>query len=137
MNPNTVRLVQSSWAAVERIAPAAAALFYTNLFEIDPALRPLFRGDMAAQGAKLMQMIGVAVARLDQPEILLPVLANLGRRHADYGVRDEHYATVGTALLRTLEEGLGDGFTDPVRSAWTEVYGVIATTMMAASRAEA
>ncbi len=137
MNPNTIALVQSSWKSVERIAPAAAALFYTNLFETDPSLKPMFRGDMTAQGARLMQMIGLAVAKLDEVDVLLPVLANLGRRHAGYGVRDEHYATVGTALIRTLEEGLGDGFTEPVRSAWLEVYGVIAKTMIAASRATA
>jgi hemoglobin-like flavoprotein len=31
--------------------------------------------------------------------------------------------------LRTVEHGLGEGFTPDVRSAWVKVYGVLAATM--------
>lgn len=133
MQAQTVQLVQQSWAKVAPIAPQAAALFYTNLFERDPQLQSLFTGNMTAQGAKLMQMISAAVARLDQPNVLLPILQQLGVRHKDYGVKDAHYSTVGAALLQTLEQGLGDDFTPDVRQAWTDVYGVMAETMMAAA----
>lgn len=133
MQAQTVQLVQQSWAKVAPIAPQAAALFYTNLFERDPQLQSLFTGNMTAQGAKLMQMISAAVARLDQPDVLLPILQQLGVRHKDYGVKDAHYSTVGAALLQTLEQGLGDDFTPDVRQAWTDVYGVMAETMMAAA----
>lgn len=79
--------VQSTWKEVEAIAPQAAALFYSNLFEADPFLQPLFKGDMVAQGAKLMQMIGVAVGKLTDLDALVPVLQSLGQRHAGYGVQ--------------------------------------------------
>lgn len=133
MKTQTVQLVQSSFAQVAAIADAAAALFYENLFRRDPSLRPLFRGDMQAQGAKLMQMIAVAVNRLGNPETLVPVLENMGRRHAGYGVVDAHYDTVGAALLDTLAAGLGDAFTPDVHAAWAEVYGFIAATMQRAA----
>ncbi len=129
MNDHTISLVRESFDLVEPIAPQAAALFYANLFEADPSLQRLFRGDMVAQGAKLMQMIGAAVAKLDEPEVLMPTLRQLGRRHAGYGVRDEHYETVGAALLRTLQQGLGAAWTPEVESAWIDVYGVLASTM--------
>lgn len=134
MQAQTISLVQNSFAQVTPIAPQAAALFYTNLFELNPRLKNLFRGDMEAQGAKLMQMIGAAVGKLHEPHLLLPILQHLAERHKDYGVEDEHYATVGEALLKTLEQGLGEQFTPPVRKAWEEVYGVMASTMMAAAR---
>lgn len=133
MNTHTVHLVQSSFAQVAAIADTAAALFYENLFRRDPTLKPLFRGDLRQQGAKLMQMIAVAVNRLGNPEPLVPMLQQLGRRHAGYGVTDAHYDTVGAALLDTLATGLGDGFTDEVRTAWIEVYGFIAITMRKAA----
>jgi hemoglobin-like flavoprotein len=129
MNDHTISLVRESFDLVEPIAPQAAALFYANLFEADPSLQRLFRGDMVAQGTRLMQMIGVAVAKLDEPEVLMPVLRALGRRHAGYGVQEEHYEIVGGALLRTLQQGLGAAWTPEVESAWIDVYGVLASTM--------
>lgn len=137
MDRQTIDAVQSTWRAVKAIESQAAALFYRNLFEIDPALRPLFRGDMEAQGRKLMQVIGAAVGMLDDLGALVPVLQDLGRRHVGYGVEEAHYHTVGTALLSTLEQGLGAGFTPRVRDAWSEVYALIANVMIAASKAGA
>ena len=90
MTPDQIQRVRSSFALVLPIAEQAGALFYTNLFEADPSLRPLFKGDMAAQGARLTQMIGSAVALLDKPQTLPPVLRMLGARHAGYGVEPAH-----------------------------------------------
>ena len=135
MNRQQIDLVRHSFALVQPIAAQAAAMFYANLFSSDPALRPLFRGDMAHQGERLMSMIGSAVGLLDQPDTLLPVLRQLGARHGGYGVVDAHYASVGGALLLTLEQGLGDAFTPEVRAAWAEMYGLVSRTMSAASHA--
>jgi hemoglobin-like flavoprotein len=134
MKPATIAAVQSSWSKVAPFAPTAAALFYQELFERDPALRKLFKGDMVQQGEKLMQMIGVAVSKLDAPEVLIPALQALGRRHGGYGVQDKDYGTVGAALLSTLEKGLGPAFTAEVKAAWTEVYGVMTQVMTDAAR---
>lgn len=134
MKPETIALVQSSWSKVTPIAPQAAALFYQNLFTADPSLQPLFKGNMEEQGKKLMQMIGAAVGKLNDLNTLVPILQNLGQRHASYGVQEAHYQTVGGALLKTLGQGLGEAFTTDVQTAWTEVYGIIATTMIAASK---
>jgi methyl-accepting chemotaxis protein len=134
MNTDTITLVRQSWAKVVPIAPQAAALFYQNLFAADPALRPLFKSDMTEQGHKLTQMLGAAVSKLDDLEALVPVLQSLAKRHIGYGVQEQHYTTVGAALLKTLEQGLGDDFTPPVREAWAAVYGLVADVMIQASR---
>jgi len=127
-------LVQNSFRSIATIADDAALLFYQKLFELDPSLRPMFRGDMAEQRKKLMQMITAAVKGLDRLEQLVPVVQDLGRRHTGYGVKDSHYDTVGAALLWTLEAGLGKAFTPEVKEAWTAVYGLLATTMKEAAR---
>ena len=134
MTPRQVELVQVSWASVEPIADAAAEIFYSKLFALDPSLRPLFRGEMKEQGRKLMSMIAFAVRGLSRLETLVPGVQALGRRHAGYGVRDKHYDTVATALLWTLNQGLGKAFTDEVREAWATAYGVLATTMKDAAK---
>ena len=127
-----ITLVQSSFKQVVPIADVAADLFYTHLFEIDPTLKPLFRGDMREQGRKLMQMLSVAVNGLNSLEKIVPAVQDLGRRHVAYGVREQHYQTVGTALLWTLEQGLGSEFTPDVKEAWTAVYTLVATTAIEA-----
>lgn len=134
MNSQQIHLVQSSWAQVEPIANQAAELFYNRLFQLDPSLRPLFKGNIAEQRVRLMQMIGAAVRGLGNPDGLIPVLKSLGARHVGYGVTDDHYGTVAEALLWTLEQGLGEAFTDEVRDAWTAVYTVVAVNMQAGAR---
>ncbi len=136
MKPETITRVQDSWRHVSAIAPQAAELFYKNLFAADPSLQRLFKGDMAAQGKQLMQMIGAAVGKLNDLNSLVPILQGLGKRHAAYGVREAHYQTVGGALLKTLGQGLGDKFTPAVKAAWTEVYGVMAEVMVTAAKSE-
>jgi nitric oxide dioxygenase len=87
----------------------AAALFYWRLFEIAPAVKPLFRGDMTEQGCKLMATLDVVVNSLGNLEAVLPAASALAKRHVDYGVKAADYTPVGAALLWTLEQGLGLG----------------------------
>jgi hemoglobin-like flavoprotein len=129
MDSATIQLVQDSWGKVTPIGPQAAALFYQNLFDADPSLKRLFNGDLNSQGKKLIDMIGIAVNKLNDLDALIPVLQNLGKRHGGYGVKDAHYNTVAAALLKTLGQGLGASFTPEVSNAWTEVYGVMADVM--------
>ena len=130
-------LVQESFASLAPIAEDAMALFYRRLFELDPAVRRMFPEDMAAQHRKLAQMLTAAVKGLDHLDRLVPVVQDLGRRHVGYGVTDAHYDTVGSALLWTLEKGLGSAFTPDMKDAWATVYGLLATVMKeAAARAE-
>ena len=129
MTPEQVTLVTTSWEKVKPISDTAAELFYGKLFELDPSLKALFTGDMTEQGRKLMAMINTAVNSLKNVEAIVPAVQDLGRRHVGYGVKDEHYDTVAAALLWTLEQGLGDAFTDDVKQAWTDTYVLLATTM--------
>jgi len=126
-------LVQASFATIAPIADDAARLFYQRLFELDPSLERMFRGDMTEQRRRLMQMLTAAVKGLDHLDKLVPVVQDLGRRHEGYGVTDAHYDTVGAALLWTLEMGLGKSFTPEVKEAWAAVYGLLASTMKAAA----
>ena len=138
MTPTEIGLIRTSWAAVEPIADTAAGLFYSRMFELDPAIERLFRRtDMAGQRKILMQTLSVIVKSLDKLDQIVPAVQALGRRHAGYGVRESHYATVGEALLWTLEQGLGDAFTPDVRAAWTTAYTTLATVMTDAARTHA
>lgn len=133
MTPRQIELVQQTFALVKPIADQAAALFYQRLFTLDPALRALFTHDMKEQGAKLMTTLGVVVAGLGKAETIIPAVQALARKHVGYGVKAEHYPTVGAALLWTLEQGLGPAFTPEVKEAWAAAYGLLTSVMIAAA----
>ncbi|HEU5293767.1 MAG TPA: globin domain-containing protein, partial [Burkholderiaceae bacterium] len=111
MTPAQIELVQASFTRLADRADAVAGAFYDRLFALDPTLRPLFAADLRAQRAKLMTMLATALQGLHDLPSLLPAARALGARHARYGVRDEHHAIVGRALLDTLRDGLGRAFT--------------------------
>jgi hemoglobin-like flavoprotein len=134
LSARQIEMVQSTWQQVVPIADQAASLFYGRLFELDPNLKILFANtEMQEQQKKLMQMITVAVNGLDHLDQIVPAVQELGRRHVGYGVHDGHYPTVATALLWTLERGLGEAFTPEVQEAWTVTYTILADTMKGAA----
>lgn len=133
MTPDQIDAVQASFKKVAPISDAAAEIFYGQLFEIAPQVKPMFKGDMTKQGAKLMATLGVVVNGLRDLDKIVPVAQQLAVKHVDYGVTAEHYAPVGEALIYTLEKGLGDDFTPEVRESWLTAYTTLSGVMIDAA----
>ncbi len=130
MNDLKILAVKTSWSYVMRDAEEAGTLFYRKLFQLDPSLRLLFKHDIDAQAGKLTDMVTYIISRLQHMDDIERVITALANRHVQYGVRPAHYQTVGQALLWTLETVLKGHWDDNTRTAWTEVYGLVATTMI-------
>lgn len=130
MTPDQVRLVQESFAKLVPIADQAASMFYERLFEIAPQVRAMFPPDMAEQQRKLMATLTIVVGGLSNLESILPAASSLATRHVAYGARPEHYPVVGSALLWTLEQGLGEEWTEEVADAWTAAYAMLSGFMI-------
>ena len=129
MTPQQIKLVQDSWELVVPIAKDATSMFYNRLFELDPSLKALFKGDIEEQGKKLATILTTVVRGLSNFEKLESAVWQLGRRHVAYGVEFSQYNTVASALLWTLEQGLGDKFTPSVKDAWVAAYTALAGLM--------
>lgn len=130
MTPDQVTLVQQSFAKVVPISEQAAVLFYDRLFEIAPQVKAMFPDDMTEQRRKLMAMLSAVVNGLGNLEQILPAASALAKRHVNYGAKAEHYPVVGSALLWTLEKGLGDGWTPDLADAWGAAYGTLSGYMI-------
>ena len=117
MTPEQVKLVQQSFAKVAPLSDQAAMLFYDRLFEIAPQVRAMFPPDMTEQRRKLMATLAIVVNGLSNLGPILPAVSSLATRHVAYGARAEHYPVVGSALLWTLEQGLGKDWTPEVADA--------------------
>ncbi len=137
MTSEQLTIVQSTWQRLVPIADVAARLFYERLFEVNPELKALFHPvDMRRQQDKLVCSIDHVVQHLDDPDRLLPDVAELGRRHHSYGVTDAHYDAVGGALLWTLRQGLNKSWTPEVEAAWTAAYSLLSGVMRDAANAK-
>ena len=133
MTPEQIKLVQDSFEIVKTNAEQAAQLFYNRLFDLNPNLRSMFNESIQEQGRKLMSVLASAVGSLNNLDKVVPVVQDLGLRHHHYGVTHQDYDTVGQALIWTLEQGLGDKFTEATKAAWLEVYGVLSSVMKEAA----
>ena len=130
MTPDQIKLVQQSFAEVAPISEQAAVIFYDRLFEVAPSVKAMFPADMTEQRKKLMATLGAVVHGLSNLESILPAASALATRHVSYGAKPEHYPVVGSALLWTLEKGLGDAWTPDVAAAWKAAYGTLSTFMI-------
>jgi hemoglobin-like flavoprotein len=133
LNFTQIELVRSTWAMVHPVRHVAAELFYARLFEQQPELRALFKGDLSRQGTMLMAALGGVVANLDRLSQVVEAVAPLARRHVGYGVQAQHYDAVGEALLWTLATGLKEHFTPQAKTAWAKAYALVANAMKAAA----
>jgi hemoglobin-like flavoprotein len=116
-----------SWQQLGTSRDGLAAVFYQRLFALAPTLRELFRNtDMPAQEQKLTATLGALVSGA----VSADALAELGRRHAGYGVRPEHYGVVAEALLWSLEQRLGALWTKATQAAWEDALTRVAGIML-------
>ena len=133
--------VQRTWELVAANLEANGVAFFKEIFTLAPEALSLFSfkdepnlfesAKLKTHATKVMSTVGVAVAGLVDVGKLVPVLKGLGAKHVGYGVLPAHYEVVGQALLNTLEKGLGELWTPEVRAAWSSVYGVVSSTMIA------
>lgn len=130
MTPEQIDLVQSSFEKVKPKLALVGMLFYKHLFEIAPQVRGLFSADMTKQSGLLMHTLAAAVSLLRSPTRLMPVLISLGNRHNGYGATEAHFDAVGQSLIKALEQGIGDDFTDKTRQAWVDLFGMVRDAML-------
>jgi hemoglobin-like flavoprotein len=129
-----VELIQTSFQQVLPIAETAGVLLCERIFTLAPETRSLFAADIRPHAKRLMAAVNVVVDGLDDLDDVAPMLVKLGARHVRYGARPEHFDVVGSALLWTLEQGLGEAFTPEVRDAWAAGWNVIAGAMLLGMR---
>lgn len=131
MHDRDIHRIRSSHALLKD-TQAFGARFYAVLFARCPAARALFSASPDVQAARLGDMLDHIVRQLSAAESLQHDIAELGRRHAGYGVSEDDYDDIGSTLLAVLREFLGAAFTQEVEEAWATLYGDLAEAMIAA-----
>jgi hemoglobin-like flavoprotein len=127
------RLVRESFESFAEYETAGVVLFYGRLFELMPEVRALFKIDIREQSLKLMNTLRTTVDAMDRFEELMPVLADLGRKHVTHGVQPYQYEKLRAALLWTLGQALGLEFDSETRAAWDQLLSSISAVMLEAA----
>jgi len=124
-----IKLIQYSFTTLTAKSKHVGEKFYKRLFELSPEMAGLFKGDMKEQAGHLMRMVKTVVEGLNNPQIILPAIQDLGRRHQEYGVEAEQYKMFGDLLISVVEEELGNDFNTATKKAWQKLYDLLADEM--------
>ena len=140
-NDKQKTLVEQSWQKVKGLGiENVGVLLFKNIFAAAPEALQLFsfRNEpnlyeseiLKWHGKNVVTHVGLAVAGIRTPDKLVPVLKELGKKHDNRGIVPVHFDVVGGALIKTLEQGLGDELTPELKEAWVSTYGLVADVMM-------
>jgi nitric oxide dioxygenase len=130
-----VQMLRGSFQKIIPVAGDFLNAFYNNLFTDYPASREMFLNvDMTNQKGLLGNSLVYIVANLENTDKLVKYLKSMGKRHATFGTKDEHYNLVGASLLKTFDQFLGAEWTEDLKNQWVQAYTVIAETMMAGAK---
>ena len=131
MSPDAVALIRDSWARIGPMeSPKLAEGFYQYLWSVDEETRALFTHPEAGLlQEKFLSRLSLVVSAMDEPELLVPLLAHLGKRHHEAGLGERQYVLMGEALLHALRTTLGEYWNSAVHLAWAESYTFIASIM--------
>ena len=124
-----IKLIQYSFKTLTSKSKKVGEKFYKRLFEINPEVSKLFKGDMKEQAGHLMRMVKTVVEGLNNPQIIVPAIQDLGRRHQEYGVESDQYKMFGECLISTIEEEMKNDFNTATKKAWEKLYNVLADEM--------
>lgn len=130
ISTSEIQLVQRTFEMIIPLADTFALIFYDRLFHLAPQVRPLFRTEMSLQREKLMTMLALIVRGLDQPDVFIDELKQMGLRHASYRVEPEHYPIVNEAVIWTLKECLGEKVTAEMFVAWENTLALVSDIML-------
>lgn len=129
LDQKTIDIIKSTVPVLKEHGLEITTTFYKNMFKNNPEVKKLFNMDKQTSGEQpkaLAMTILAAAQNIDNLPAILPVVKKIGQVHCNCQVTEEHYPIVGSNLLSSIKEVLGDAATDEVIEAWGKAYEVIA-----------
>ena len=130
-----IAVLEESFTTLASRGDELAQRFYQRLFELRPAVRPLFAAvDVVVQQKKLLNALVLMIRNLRNPAVLAQTMKGLGARHKQYGVQPEDYPAVRAALLEVMAALAGKAWTPAVAMAWEDALYILTDVMQKAYR---
>ncbi len=129
LSDRTISIVKSTAPILQEHGETLTRHFYQRMFRENPEVAPLFNPTNQAGGTQQRALAGAIcafAANVDQLEVLGAAVERIAQKHAGLRILPEHYPIVGSNLLASIREVLGEGATDEVIDAWAEAYNFLA-----------
>mmetsp|Transcript_35925 Transcript_35925/g.36609 ORF Transcript_35925/g.36609 Transcript_35925/m.36609 type:complete len:360 (+) Transcript_35925:93-1172(+) len=108
--------------------------FYNKFFELCPDTKAMFeRVSMVKQGRLIAGVISSALESFNDTEKLKKRLVSNTVNHNGRGIKSEHYAKMGEALVSTLEMIIGPKFDSATKKAWYRIYSYMLNIILPVS----
>ena len=129
-------VIAATAAVVAKHADEITARFYPRMFAERPELLRVFNlanQETGEQSRALAASVVAYAVQLIDPGAppFAHVMTRIAHKHVSLGIRPEQYTIVGEHLLAAVAEVLGDAVTPAVAAAWSEVYWLFATQLVA------
>nr|BDC53324.1 phytoglobin 1 [Dianthus caryophyllus]BDC53328.1 phytoglobin 1 [Dianthus caryophyllus] len=137
-------LVKESWEILKLNIPENSLRFFTIILEIAPAAKDLFsflrdseqvpqnNPKLKAHAVKVFKMTCESAIQLREcGEVVVgdSTLKYLGAIHSNSGVVGPHFEVVKEALLKTIQEAVGDKWNQQMSCAWAAAYDQLAAAI--------
>lgn len=119
---SSTQTLQQRFVQAEPRASITLLVFWKNLFELNPALRPLLPENTAEQDRLVTRLLNVEASALAG---IRPAAPRLTEANPTEGTS---CSVAGEALLWTLQEAYGADFTPQARAAWEALYRFVTGT---------
>lgn len=126
MNNAQNNIVKQTLPVLQEHGETLTKRFYENMFRNNPEVKRFFNPAHQQSGSQQRALAGVIcayAANIDNPSALAGAVDLIAHKHVSLGIKPEHYPIVGSNLILTIKEVLGDAANDEVVEAWTAAYG--------------
>lgn len=133
-------IIRSTVPLLETGGEALTRHFYQLMFDQYPQVKVLFNQVHQARGDQpraLANAVLMYARNIDRLEALGPLVTQIVQKHVALQILPEHYPIVGTCLLTSIRQVLGDQVaTDAVLDAWAAAYAQLADILIGAEEGE-
>ena len=137
LDPKTIETIKATVPALQEHGTTITKVFYKTMFKNYPELKNIFNQTNQRKGDQpkaLANAVLAAAMHIDNLEVILPAVKQIGEKHRSLNIKPEHYPIVGENLLIAIKEVLGDAATKEIMNAWEKAYGVIADVFISVER---
>lgn len=133
MNPQQKELIKATVPILRASGEDLTNYFYARMFKHHPELRNMFNMGNQANGRQKSALANAVLAyaeNIEDPSVLIGVLKGIGTKHRSLNIQPEQYKIVGTHLIASIGEVVGEAATLPILEAWTVAFYELADIMI-------
>ncbi|MBS7232169.1 NO-inducible flavohemoprotein [Flavobacterium psychroterrae] len=133
MNPHQKELIKATIPILRSSGEDLTTYFYSRMFQYHPDLKNIFNMGNQANGRQKSALANAVLAyaeNIDDPSVLIGVLKGIGTKHRSLNIQPEQYKIVGTQLIASIAEVVGEAATPEILEAWTAAYYELAQIMI-------